>query len=70
MTAVRDEHRQVLMSEHERDALTVARRVVMWAQRHGYDWSEGAATCEPLAVVINLDCLAEKYDDAESEVAR
>ena len=67
MSNTRDEYRQVLMSEHERDALTVARRVVMWA-RHSYDWNEGAATREPLAVVINLDCLAEKYDDAESEV--
>jgi hypothetical protein len=56
------------LSEHDRDALAVARRLVMRATRDEPDsdvWRNGAGAVEPEAVAINLDRMIEDWDAAD-----
>lgn len=59
---------EIRLSEHDRDALAVARRLVMRAINEeppdSVVWSKGAGSVEPEAVVINLDRLIEDFDIA------
>lgn len=62
------EWRTVRLSEHDRDALAVARRLVMRELRDNPDsdvWRNGAGAVEPQAVAINLDRVIEDWDNAE-----
>ena len=69
-----EETKLVRMTEHERDALTVVRRLLMDTQDEVLErhcWL-GAGTelkpkrfVQPLAILINVDSLCEKYDEAE-----
>lgn len=62
---------EIRLSEHDRDALAVARRLVIRAIREdGPDsdiWSDGAGAVEPQAVLINLDRMIEDWDNASEE---
>ena len=64
---------EIRVSEHDRDALAVARRLVMRALRDdgtGSDvWSNGAGSVEPEAVVINLDRMIEDWDQAAADAS-
>jgi hypothetical protein len=61
------EWRTVRLSEHDRDALAVARRLVMRELHDNPDsdvWRNGAGAVEPEAVAINLDRMIEDWDAA------
>lgn len=56
----------VRLSEHDRDALAIARRLVIRAldENDPALWSNGAGNVEPRAVLINLDRMIEDWDVA------
>lgn len=60
---------EIRLSEHDRDALAVARRLVMRALEDDDPalWSNGAGNVEPRAVLLNLDRLIEDWDNASEE---
>jgi len=61
------EWRTVRLSEHDRDAIAVARRLVMRELRDNPEsdiWRNGAGAIEPQAVAINLDRMIEDWDGA------
>lgn len=62
---------ELRLSEHDRDALSIARRLVMRELGENPDshaWRNGAGAVEPQAVPINLDRMIEDWDRAaESE---
>jgi hypothetical protein len=52
------------LSEHDRDALAITRRLVMRELRGNPDsdaWRNGAGAVEPEAVLINLDRMIEDW---------
>lgn len=64
------EWRSIRLSEHDRDALAIARRLVMRELRDKQDsdvWRNGAGAVEPQAVAINLDRMIEDWDNATDE---